>query len=113
MAVCIPSDMWPRYKSDDDDDDDENDDFDEKGVVARWESYFNESFKKTDASAYDDCRKGATATNGAACNGMLLPPTAPEYGKYEPPYFRLLASSESMPTSDGEKSSLSAAERKK
>ncbi len=29
-AICIPSDMWPRYKSDDnnddDDDDDENDD---------------------------------------------------------------------------------------
>ncbi len=54
--------------------------------------YFNECFKP---GAYDDCRKGATATDGAAYNGTLLPPTAPEYGNYEPPYYHSLASSES------------------
>ncbi len=50
--------------------------------------------------------KGATtATDGAVHNAMLLPPTAL-------PFFRPLALSELMPTSDGKKGSLSAAERK-
>ncbi len=58
--------------------------------------------------------KEATATDGVAYNGTLLLPTAPKYSKYElPPYFCLQASSESMPASDGEKSGLSAAERRK
>ncbi len=99
-AICIPSNTWPRYESDSDDD---------KEVLAPWESYFsdeppwkkcfNESFK---TGACDDCWKGAT--DGAAYNVTLLPPTAPEYGKYNLPYYRPPALSESMPTSDGKKS---------
>ncbi len=80
MAVYIPSNTWPGYGSDSDND---------------KESYFNESFKP---GAYDDCQKGATATDGAAYNGTLLPPTAPEYGNYEPPYYRPPVSSESSKT---------------
>ncbi len=98
-AVYVPSDMWPGYESNDDD----NDDDDDKEALAPWKSYFgdkppwkkcfDESFK---TGARDDCLKGATAaTDRAACNATrLLPPTTPEYGKYDLPYFRPLASSE-------------------
>ncbi len=117
-AVYVLSDTWPGYESDSNDDD--NDDDDDKEALAPWKSYFgdkppwkkcfDESFK---TSACDDCRKGVTATiDGPAYNAMLLPPTAPEYGKYDSPYFHPLGSSESMPASNGEKSSLSATEGK-
>ncbi len=114
MVICDPSDMWwPWYKSNIDDD--ENDD--DKEALAPWESYFGEEspWKKS----FDESFKTGTrddwteidwkgATDGATYNA-ILPPTAP---KYDSPYFHLPASSDSMPSSDGEKSGLSAAERK-
>ncbi len=115
MAICALSEMWPGYESDSDDD---------KELLAPWKSYFgdeplwkkcfDESFK---TGACDYCRKGVTATiDGPAYNAMLLPPTAPEYGKYDSQcslYYHLPASSESIPASDGKKSGLSTAERRR
>ncbi len=53
MAVCVPSNMWPRYKSDNDDDDDKSDD----GEEYPWEG--------TD--------------NGLMVYNTMLPPSTPEY----------------------------------
>ncbi len=104
------------------DDDDENDDeYNAKEAVVRWESYFgnnhhriksfDESFKKTGASAAcDDCwKKGAAATDGVACNAMLLPPTAPSMAMIRHIF---PVGVERVTTSNGEKSGLSATERK-
>ncbi len=81
------------------------------GIKPPWKRcFFDESLK---TGARDDCWKRATAaTDKAACNAtLLLPPTTPEYDS--PRYYHLPAWIESMLASSGEKSRLSATERKK